>query len=113
MFNPLEEMYDYEEWATKALLLVTGMVFGGVALNLIQTQDPWRVARPSVPATPHRDAHFAQMLWRAEHSLARLDLDEDLWNWPKAQSETVCVGRYGACAAIKLCFYGEAAKNMP
>lgn len=89
-----------------------GNAFGGVALNLIQTQDPWRVARPAVPATPHRDAHFAQMLWRAEHSLARLDLDEDLWNWPKAQSETVCVGRYGACAAIKLCFYGEAAQDL-
>jgi hypothetical protein len=85
-----------------------GGAFGGLSLNLIQTQAPWKVARPTVPATPHRDAHFAHMLWRAEHELARLDLDADLWHWPKAQSETVCVGRYGACSAIKMCFYGEA-----
>ena len=82
--------------------------FGGVALNLIQTTDPWRVARPMVPMTPHRDAHFSEMLWRAEHALARLDIDEkNHWAWPKAQHETTCVGRYGACAGIKLCFYGE------
>ena len=40
MINPLEEMYDYEEWAIKALLLVTGMVFGGVALNLLGVENP-------------------------------------------------------------------------
>jgi hypothetical protein len=86
--------------------------FGGVALNLIQTQEPWRVARPSVPATPHRDAHFAQMLWRAEHQMARLDLEcPDFWDWPKAQSETSCVGRYGKCAALNLCFYGPSAQT--
>ena len=40
MTNPLEEMYDYEEWAIKALLLVAGMVFGGVALNLLSVENP-------------------------------------------------------------------------
>jgi hypothetical protein len=90
---------------------VYGSDFGGVALNLIQTQAPWKIARPMVPATPHRDNHFADMLWRAEHSLARLDLElPAFWDWPKAQHETVCVGRYGACPAMKMCFYGEAAK---
>ena len=83
--------------------------FGGVALNLIQTQPQWKVARPMVPATPHRDRHFAEMLWRAEHNLARLDVDcPDLWSWPKSQHETTCFGRYGKCAALKLCFYGQA-----
>ena len=86
-----------------------GRDFGGVALNLIQTQAPWTVARPMVPSTPHRDSHFADMLWRAEHTLARLDLElPNHWDWPKAQHEVTCIGRYGACAAIKLCFYGEA-----
>ena len=89
-----------------------GSDFGGVALNLIQTQAPWTVARPIVPSTPHRDSHFADMLWRAEHSLARLDLElPNFWDWPKVQHETMCVGRYGTCPAIKMCFYGEAAKN--
>jgi len=84
--------------------------FGGVALNLIQTQAPWRVARPMVPATPHRDGHFAQMLWQAEHQLARLDRDNpDHWSWPKVQHETACVTRYGPCRGLRHCFYGEAA----
>jgi len=38
--NPLEEMYDYEEWATKALLLVTGLVFGGITLNFLSVENP-------------------------------------------------------------------------
>ncbi len=33
-------MYDYEEWATKALLLVVGLVFGGVALNFLSVENP-------------------------------------------------------------------------
>jgi len=33
--NPLEEMYDYEEWSTKALLLVAGLFFSGIALNVL------------------------------------------------------------------------------
>ena len=88
-----------------------GTSVGGVTLNLIQTTPPWRVARPAVPPTPHRDMHFAEMLWRAEHQLARLDLEAtDHWSGPKVQNESTCVGRYGSCAGIKLCFYGEAGK---
>lgn len=40
MSNPLEEMYDYEEWATKALLLVAGLVFGGIVLNFLSVENP-------------------------------------------------------------------------
>ena len=89
-----------------------GSSFGGVALNLIQTQSPFKIARPMVPATPHRDKHFADMLWRAEHNLARLDVElPSHWDWPKVQHEASCIGRYGSCPAIKMCFYGEAATN--
>ena len=38
--NPLDELYDYEEWATKALLLVTGLLFAGMALNLLNVDNP-------------------------------------------------------------------------
>jgi hypothetical protein len=90
-----------------------GSDFGGLGLNLIQTQAPWRVARPMVPATPHRDNHFAEMIWRDEHRLARLEVDSpSFWDWPKVQHETSCIGRYGACPGIKFCFYGEAAKTI-
>ena len=90
-----------------------GRDFGGLGLNLIQTQSPWRVARPMVPATPHRDNHFAQMIWQNEHRLARLEVDSPtFWDWPKVQHETSRIGRYGACSGIKFCFYGEAAKTI-
>ena len=39
--NPLDELYDYEEWATKALLLVTGLLFGGIALDLLNVDNPF------------------------------------------------------------------------
>ena len=39
--NPLDELYDYEEWATKALLLVAGLLFGGIALNLLNVDNPF------------------------------------------------------------------------
>ena len=85
-----------------------GESFGGLMLNLIQTTSPWRVARPTVPPTPHRDRHFAKMLWRAEHDIARLDLEEpNYWEWPKAQHETTCFGRYGSCPAARGCFFGK------
>tara|TARA_R110002095_G_scaffold75275_1_gene64180 strand:+ start:37 stop:690 length:654 start_codon:yes stop_codon:yes gene_type:complete len=90
-----------------------GSDFGGLGLNLIQTQKPWRVARPMVPATPHRDAHYAEMLWREEHRLARLELDSPtFWDWPKVQHEASCIGRYGPCPGMKFCFYGAAAKTI-
>ena len=38
--NPLDELYDYEEWAIKALLLVTGLLFVGMALNLLNVDNP-------------------------------------------------------------------------
>jgi len=86
--------------------------FGGLALNLIQTRKPWKVARVPVPFTPWRDTHFAEMLWRAEHEIARLDIDgTDHWCWPKAQHETTCFGRYGGCSALRLCMYGKSEIN--
>jgi hypothetical protein len=82
--------------------------FCGLTLNLIQTQAPWKVARPTVPPTPHRDNHFAELLWHAEHHLASLEISQpDPWRWPKAQHETACYGRYGPCSGLKCCQYGK------
>ena len=89
---------------------VYGRQFGGLILNLIQTQGPWRVARPTVPPTPHRDSHFAELLWKAEHHLAQIEVQStDPWRWPKAMHETACFGRYGRCSGLDLCFYGDRA----
>lgn len=86
-----------------------GEQFGGVWLNLVQSMSPYRVARVAVPATPHRDAQFARQLWMAEHAIAQLDLTTDPWEWPKAQNELSCYGRYGACSALNLCAAGPGA----
>lgn len=91
---------------------VFGDQFVGLRLNLIQTTEPYNVARPTVPPTPHRDRHLAQLVWDAEHQIALYDVRQpDLWTWPKSMHETTCIGRYGSCAGLKLCFYGEAGKR--
>ena len=38
--NPLDELYDWEEWAIKALLVVAGLLFGGIALNMLNVDNP-------------------------------------------------------------------------
>jgi hypothetical protein len=86
-----------------------GDAFGGLTLNLISSTQPGKVARAQVPATPHRDAHFAQWLWWAEHQIAQLDMTTDPWEWPKAQNELSCYGRYGPCAGLDLCSLGPRA----
>tara|TARA_R110002020_G_scaffold225717_8_gene435852 strand:+ start:5746 stop:6603 length:858 start_codon:yes stop_codon:yes gene_type:complete len=87
--------------------------FGGLILNLIQTQDPWKVARPSVPPTPHRDNHMGALLWRAEHDLARLDQEKlNHWEWPKSMNEVSCYGRYGPCGGLDLCAFGPGAEKL-
>ena len=86
-----------------------GSAFGGLTLNLISSTIPGKVVREQVPSTPHRDAHFAKWLWWAEHQIAQLDLTTDPWEWPKAQNELSCYGRYGACDGLNLCSLGPKA----
>jgi len=83
-----------------------GEAFGGLTLNLICSTQPGKVVREQVPSTPHRDAHFAKWLWWAEHQIALLDRTVDPWEWPKAQNELSCYGRYGACDGLNLCSLG-------
>lgn len=83
-----------------------GAAFGGLTLNLISSTQPGKVVREQVPSTPHRDAGFAKWLWWAEHQIAQLDLTTDPWQWPKAQNELSCYGRYGPCAGLNLCALG-------
>jgi len=86
-----------------------GAAFGGLTLNLISSTQLGRVVRVQVPSTPHRDAGFAKWLWWAEHQIAQLDMTTDYWDWPKAQNELSCYGRYGACAGLNLCALGPRA----
>ena len=40
MANPLEEMYDYERWATNIIILVTGLVIAGISLEFLEIENP-------------------------------------------------------------------------
>ena len=40
MANPLEEMYDYERWATNIIILVIGLVFAGITLESVEIENP-------------------------------------------------------------------------
>ena len=87
--------------------------FSGLGLQLISNRKPYRVARPMIPETPHKDINFARMIYAYEHQVAQMDMMfPDAWDWPMAMNETVCMGRYGMCAAASratpYCFYGSA-----
>ncbi len=40
MAKPLEEMYDYERWATNIIILVIGLVFAGITLESVEIENP-------------------------------------------------------------------------
>ena len=40
MANPLEEMYDYERWATNIIILATGLVIAGISLEFLEIENP-------------------------------------------------------------------------
>jgi len=74
--------------------------FGGVRLNLIQSDAPFKHARPDVKETPYRDGRFAHHLWYKRMERYKYELTLDPWDWPMTQEEQVCVGRYGACMGL-------------
>lgn len=83
--------------------------FRGLALWMVQTCDPWKVAKPAVPESPWRDRLFPRELWRMAHVIAQLERDEpDPHGWPMAQNEVSCVGRYEkeGCPAMEMCMRG-------
>ena len=84
--------------------------FSHVLLNLINREEPWRMTRHVVPATPWRDAQFAWQIYEIEHRIAQLEVRRvDPWYWPKAQGELSCWGRYGPCHGLDLCALGPSA----
>lgn len=86
-----------------------GEGFSGVYVNLIGKREPYRIARAKVPLTTYRNQVLPRALWDTAHEIARLDLEtmsgeRTLFEWPMAQSETVCSGRYGLCGGHGICF---------
>lgn len=84
--------------------------FAGLGLWLVQTREPWKIARPQVPATPARDANLPNDLLRLAQDVARCERDyREPGHWPRVSSEAVCAGnryeRHG-CPARGVCMGG-------
>lgn len=93
-----------------------GSRFGHAVLNLIEVDDPWRVARPTVPATPYRDTLVAHFMHYRANAIAQLMRDyPNPHHWPMADHELTCSGRYGDCSfgitKTKVCSHGPLAQE--
>lgn len=74
---------------------------------LIKTEAPFPSKWHRVAGTPWRDATMPQRIWDTAHRIAQLDAEpRDPWQWPRADHETVCHGRYGSCPMNDLCDFG-------
>ncbi len=87
----------------------------GLVLLLIQTKEPWKIARPVVPESAWRDRLFPKDLFRLAHVVAQLERDEpDADSWPMASHMTVCVGRHEktGCPALWRCMSGPPERSF-
>lgn len=91
-----------------------GSRFGGNTLQFIKTTDPFTVKSHTVPATPWRDALFARQLYSKAHEIAHHEAHTPIHEWPMAQHEQVCKGRYekDGCVATGFCADGPAWRPM-
>jgi hypothetical protein len=83
-----------------------GESFGGVLLNMISRDPPFRFSRPSMDPAPALVTRFPQTIIDAERRIADAESSGALpKDWTPVANETVCVGRYGLCPAWekKLC----------
>jgi hypothetical protein len=83
-----------------------GARFGGYVLNMIQTTTA-RFERPAILAAPALVRAFPATVIERERRIADLNATEP-HDYPGAQSELICVHRYGTCEAIERCCWGGA-----
>lgn len=92
-----------------------GENFGGVFLNLIQTVPPYSIEKVPIPSSPFLQAREQRRYIEMFHYRARLELEtlrgeRSPFDWPNAEQETACIGRYGECAGYRLCWAGPASR---
>lgn len=85
---------------------VFGDTFGGVLLNMVGRNPPFKFSRPPLDSAKALIERFPQTIIDAERRLADAEASPRLpKDWTPAANDTVCVGRYGVCPAWekKLC----------
>jgi hypothetical protein len=84
-----------------------GEKFGGVLLNMVQTQGGRKFQRPPLEPAPALFNKFPQTIEDAERRIAQLeDEDRAVSAWPAATNELTCFHRYGACSHLERCKWG-------
>lgn len=86
---------------------VFGDAFGGVRLNLIAV-DKLQFIRESPPPSPDALQRFPQCVADAEALIASCE-GRDPTNYPRANSELVCMTPYGFCPCYERCRWGRSA----
>jgi len=93
-------------------MLAYGPKFGGLILNIAQTQPPWNLQRPPLAPTPHLLNRFPLEVIEAEQRIEALEAALiPLAHWPKAMSELVCYHKYGACDHVSRCAWGTRTRS--
>ncbi len=78
--------------------------FAGVRVNVVGVDDQ-KIRRDTPPAAPFALQCFPSTVRFAEERIALL-ANVDPWGYPKASSEHVCIGPYGACPFFEKCQWG-------
>ena len=87
---------------------VYGERFGGVILNMIQRDAPYKFERPNMDAGPALSRDFPQHVRDTEARIEALAARcIPFGQWPTASSELVCYHRYGRCPAADACLWGS------
>lgn len=84
-----------------------GPRFAGVNLVFVGSTN-FKVTREQLSPSPDSLAKWPRAILDRVERLEMLEASgRDPWDWPRAMSEQVCIGRYGACPYLDLCRYGK------
>lgn len=103
-FTPTLQMQGYRWWGPQFL----GADYGGVKVNVLGAEPPYKVERFTLPNAPMLVRRFPQTVMDAEAAIERLIAEGRPYDqWPPASDELVCVHRYGRCEAWDPCLWGK------
>lgn len=92
-----------------------GDKFGGVVVNVLGLRDaPYKTFRQKITPAPALVARFPRIVADLERQIAQYTAEgRDIFDWPPAVRETVCVTSYGPCEMREKCKWGSAVARKP
>lgn len=88
---------------------VYGPRWGGMTLNLIQREPPFKFERPPLKPAPALISRFPQIVIDAQRRIDDLEAEgRPASEYPPMLHENGCIGRYaGGCDAMQACMWGR------